>query len=69
LPLAAEAVSVTLGNPEHGVAPVTAEAERIGNDQWRVKMGAPLAGRWMLALGIRISASDTVNVASPILLR
>jgi periplasmic copper chaperone A len=69
LPLAAEAVSVTLGNPEHGVAPVTSEAERVSTDQWRVKMSAPLAGRWSLGLGIKISASDTVNVTSPILLR
>lgn len=69
LPVAAEAVSVTLDNPERGIAPVTAEAERVENDQWRVKMSAPLSGRWSLALGIRISPSDTVDVASPILLR
>jgi copper(I)-binding protein len=69
LPLSADAVSVTLGNPEHGVAPVTASAERVGNDQWRVKMSAPFSGRWSLGLAINISGSDTVNVTSPILLR
>jgi copper(I)-binding protein len=68
-PLSASSVSVTLGNPEHGVAPVTARAERIGHDQWRVKMSAPLSGRWSLGLNIAITASDTVNVVSPILLR
>jgi copper(I)-binding protein len=69
LPLAADAVSVTLGNPEQGVAPVTANAERIYNDHWLVKMSAPLPGRWSLGLGITLSASDMVNVESPILLK
>ena len=69
LPLTAKALTVTLGNPEHGIAPVTADAERISNDQWRVRMSAPVAGRWSLGLGITITASDTVNVESPILIR
>jgi copper(I)-binding protein len=68
-PLSASSVSVTLGNPEHGVPPVTARAERVAADQWRVKMSAPLSGRWSLGLDIGITASDTVNVVSPILLR
>ena len=58
-----------LGIPEHGVAPVTARAECVGHDHWRVKMSAPLSGRWSLGLNISITASDTVNVESPILLR
>lgn len=69
LPLSANSVAVTLGNPEHGLAPVTARAERVGRDQWRVKMSAPLSGRWSLGLAIGLDASDTVNVVSPILLR
>lgn len=69
LPLSADAVAVTLGNPEHGVAPITANAERVGNDQWRVRMSAPLSGRWSLGLDIRITPVDAVNVVSPILLR
>ena len=68
-PLAADAVSVTLDNSEHGVAPVTVRATRIDSDRWIVRMSAPKAGRWSLALGITISATDTVNVESPILLR
>lgn len=69
LPLAASSVSVTLGNIEHGVAPITANAERVGHDQWRVTMSAPLSGRWSLGLDIHITPSDAVNVVSPILLR
>jgi copper(I)-binding protein len=67
-PLAAESVSVSLGQ-EHGIAPVTASAERVGADQWRVRMSAPTPGRWSLALHIAISPTDAVNVTSPILLR
>ncbi|MDE2376124.1 hypothetical protein [Bradyrhizobium sp.] len=48
---------------------MTASAERVGHDQWCVKMSAPLSGRWSLGLAIGISESDTVNVVSPILLR
>jgi hypothetical protein len=44
-------------------------AERIGNDQWRVRMSAPVSGRWSLGLDITISDSDKVNVVSPILIR
>jgi hypothetical protein len=33
------------------------------------RMWAPKVGRWSLGLGITISATDTVNVESPILLR
>jgi hypothetical protein len=61
--------ATTLGNSEGGVAPVTADAERVSNDQWRVKMLAPVPGRWSLRLGITISATDQVNVVSPILIR
>jgi len=68
-PLAADAVSVTLSNVERGIAPVTVNAERIDHDRWMVRMTAPEAGRWSLALGITITATDTINVESPILLR
>jgi hypothetical protein len=44
---------------------VTARAERVGHDQRRARMSASVSGRW----SIGISASDTVNVVSPILLR
>ena len=35
---------------------------------WMLGRG-PVAGRWSLGLDIRISATDTVNVVSPILIR
>jgi len=69
LPLTAKAVSVTLGNSEKGIEPVTADAVQISNDQWRVRMSAPVSGRWSLGLDITISASDRINVVSPILIR
>ena len=57
----AHGVSVTLANPDKGIAPVTAIAERIGDDKWVVRMDAPQSGRWSLDLGIRLSATDTVT--------
>jgi periplasmic copper chaperone A len=68
-PLAADAVSVTLGNMENDIAPLTANAERVDHDRWIVRMLAPRPGRWSLALGIKISPTDKVDVESPILLR
>ena len=68
-PLTAKAVSVTLGNSENGFEPVTTDAEQISNDQWRARMSAPVSGRWSLGLGITISASEKINVVSPILIR
>ena len=68
LPLKAQSVSVTLGNPEQGGAPVTTEAQRTADDQWSVKMAASKAGRWNLGLGITLSPANTVNLASPILI-
>ena len=53
-PLTAAAVSVTLGNSENGVVPVTVNAERVADDRWMVWMSAPKPGRWSLALGIAI---------------
>ncbi len=68
LPLKAQAVSVTLGNPEKGIAPVTTQAQRIADDQWTVKMAVSGAGRWNLRLGITLDPSNTVSIASPILI-
>jgi hypothetical protein len=68
LPLKADSVSVTLGNPDKGVAPVTTGAQRTADDQWSVKMAASEAGRWNLALGITLAPANKVNIASPILI-
>ena len=35
--------------------PPSAEAWQTGNDQWRVRMSAPVSGRWSLGLDITIS--------------
>jgi hypothetical protein len=68
LPLEADAVSVTLGNPDKGVAPVTARAQRTAADQWTVTMAASDGGRWHLGLGITLEPANIVNIASPILI-
>jgi copper transport protein len=68
-PLAAKALFVTLANEKSGTAPQTAEAERSGDDQWLLKMSAPLAGRWMLGLGITLPNFDRLDVESPIIIK
>ena len=65
----AHGVSVTLANPDNGIAPVTAIAEHVSDDKWVVRMDAPQPGRWSLDLGIKLSATDGVNIAAPILIR
>ena len=68
LPLKAQAVSVTLGNPDKGIAPVATQARRTAEDQWSVKMPASGAGRWNLGLGIMQEPAHTVSIAAPILI-
>jgi periplasmic copper chaperone A len=69
LPLIAKAVSVTLTNLQAGVEARTSQAERGGDDQWRVKVATPAPGRWTLGLGIVISDLDKVSVEAPILIK
>jgi hypothetical protein len=68
-PLVAKGLSVTLTNAKSGIAPQTAEAERTSDDQWLVKMSAPLAGRWILGLGITLPSFDRLDVESPIIIK
>ena len=68
LPLKADAVAVTLGNPDQGIAPVTSQAERTADDQWLVRIAASGAGRWKLALSITLAPADAVNIEPPILI-
>jgi copper transport protein len=68
-PLKAQALSVTLSNPQAGIEPFSAEAERAGDTNWRVNMSAPVAGRWTLTLGILISDFDKVTIEAPIVIR
>jgi periplasmic copper chaperone A len=68
LPLAAQALAVTLSNLDMPAAPVTVEATRIASDKWRVSLPADSAGKWSLALGIQIAANDRVDIAAPVLI-
>ena len=68
LPLAAQAVSVTLRDMQTGKALQTIDAARRG-DEWRAAASVPAAGRWMLALAIVISDSDKVAIEAPIIIK
>ncbi len=65
----AHGVSVTLANSEKGIAPVTVIAEHVGEDKWVARMYVPQSGRWLLDLGISLSATDGINIEAPILIR
>lgn len=68
LPLKAQAVAVTLGNPDKEITPVTTQARRIADDQWIVKMAASGAGRWSLGLRITLAPGNTISIVSPVLI-
>jgi len=67
-PLAVDALSVTLSNPDKGIAPVSAAAERVSADSWRVRLTAASSGKWSLSLGIDMAKDDRVDIAAPILI-
>lgn len=67
-PLSVDALSVTLSNPDKSVAPLTAQAERIAADKWRVNMMAAASGKWSLGLGIDMKKDDRIDIAAPILI-
>ena len=67
-PLAVDALSVTLSNPDKGIAPVSATAERVSADSWRVRLTAAASGKWSLSLGIDMAKDDRVDIAAPILI-
>jgi periplasmic copper chaperone A len=67
-PLAVDALSVTLSNPDKGIAPVSATAERVAADSWRVRLTAAASGKWSLSLGIDLAKDDRVDIAAPILI-
>ncbi|ABD07299.1 Copper resistance protein [Rhodopseudomonas palustris HaA2] len=68
-PLQAQALTVTLANPDAGIEPASAEARRQPDGPWRVRMSAPVPGRWSLTLGILISDFDKVTIAAPVVIR
>jgi copper transport protein len=67
--LAAKGVSVTLSSPDNGIEPSTAEAQSLGEGQWRVSIAAPVAGRWVLALDVLISDFEQLHAETPILIK
>jgi len=67
-PLAVDALSVTLSNADKGIAPVSAAAERVSADSWRVRLTAAASGKWSLSLGIDMAKDDRVDIAAPILI-
>jgi periplasmic copper chaperone A len=66
-PLAVDGLSVTLSNPDRGIAPVMATAERVSSDSWRVRMTTASSGKWSLSLGIDMKKDDRIDIAAPIL--
>jgi copper transport protein len=67
--LDAKGVSVTLANPEAGIEPATAEAQPVGQGEWRVSMAAPVSGRWTLRLDVLISDFDSLSVEALVLIK
>ena len=67
-PLTVDALSVTLSNPDKTIGPVTAAAERVAADSWRVRLTAAASGKWSLSLGIDLAKDDRVDIAAPILI-
>ncbi|MGP9810958.1 copper resistance CopC/CopD family protein [Rhodopseudomonas sp. NSM] len=68
-PLLAQALTVTLANPDAGIEPASAEAQRQPDGAWQVRMSAPLPGRWTLTLGILISDFDKVTIETSVVIR
>jgi copper transport protein len=68
-PLKAMALSVTLSYPELGIETMTAQAQPLDDNQWRVQMSASVPGRWTLGLIILISDFEQVRVDAPILIK
>lgn len=66
-PLAVDGLSVTLSNPDKGISPVTATAERVSPDTWHVRMTAASSGKWSLSLGIDMKKDDRIDIAAPVL--
>ena len=67
-PLAAQAVAVTLFDEKRQTELITADAERISGEKWRVKMSAPTAGTWLLSLDVKTASAGQVEIAAPIVI-
>jgi copper(I)-binding protein len=67
-PLAAQAVVITLFDEKRQTELITADAERMSDEKWRVKMSAPTSGTWLLSLKVKTASADQVEIAAPILI-
>ena len=67
-PLSAQTVSITLTDEKHQARPVTANAERVSDEKWRVKMSAPTRGTWLLSLNVDAPQTGQVEMAAPIVI-
>lgn len=67
-PLIAQAVVITLFDEKRQTELITADAERMSDEKWRVKMSAPTSGTWLLSLKVKTASADQVEIAAPILI-
>ena len=67
--LHAEGLSITLSNPDSGIASITTSAVRIASDTWSAWMLVSEAGKWNLALGIAVTPSEEIDIAAPVLVQ
>lgn len=68
-PLQPQAVTVTLSNRNAGIEPASVQAERQPDGTWRLRMSAPVPGRWTLSLAVLISDFNKVSIETPIPIR
>jgi hypothetical protein len=57
-----------LSDENHESLPVTANAERVSDEKWRVKMSASKRGNWLLSLNVDTSQTGQVEIAAPIVI-
>jgi copper transport protein len=58
-------VTVSLENPEAGIAPITRAATRVNDTLWRVDgIVIPTAGAWTVAVDVLVSDFSQVRLES-----
>ena len=69
-PLDAKEVTLVLSNPAAGIAPIQRSAQQPGDGTWRVDdLTIPVAGRWIVSVAIRVSATELVRLDGPLDIR
>ncbi len=68
-PLAVKGVTIFLSNPQAGIEPLRREAERAGEEGWRIDdLRIPLAGRWRLRVDVLINDFEKETLEDDVLL-